>query len=298
MPQEWNNLIKKEQRRNRVIDLLLIIAGSTLTAFATQYIFDPTGLVTGGVSGLAIIVRSLSVHFWGVEIPLWLSNLVLNIPIFLLAIYTDGFKRLLRTLLSWAITTVELAVFPKINFMPDNLLLVALYGGICFGAGSGLLLQAKATGGGTDTLGMSLHHWLRQYSIGRIIQVLDMIVVLCGLLVFGVERSLYALISAYIMGHVTDYILSKGKSAKIVFIISDSSAQIAQGILEEMDRGVTGLRGTGMYTGKERTILLCICSNKDIVEMKDIVREHDPHAFFVIGNVNEAMGEGFVEKWQ
>lgn len=297
MTEKLKNEIEKAKERNWIADFFLILAGSTLTTFATKYIFDPTGLVTGGVSGLAIIVRTLSGRLTGTPVPLWISNLVLNLPIFLLALRTDGPRRLMRTVLSWIIMTVELAVFPDASFMPDNLLLVSLYGGICFGAGTGLLLMAKATSGGTDTLGASLHHWLRSWSTARIIQILDMLVVVAGLLVFGVERSLYALISAFIMGHVADYLLSMGKTAKIAMIISRSSKEIASDILHEMERGVTGLTGTGLYTGKERTILVCICSNKDIVDIKDIVRKYDPHAFFIIGNVSEAMGEGFIERW-
>lgn len=290
-------LSKKIKTRRRITDFLLILAGSTLTTFATRYIFDPTGLVTGGVSGLAIIVRVLSGRLFGVSIPLWVSNLVLNIPIFLLAARTEGLRRLMRTILAWIIMTIELAIYPDASFMPDNLLLVALYGGICFGAGTGLLLMARATSGGTDTLGASLHHWLRFYSTARIIQVLDMIVVVAGLLVFGVERSLYALISAFVMGQVADTIISRGKTARIALIISSRSRDIAQDILTGMDRGVTELHGTGLYTGKDRSILVCICSSKDIVDMKDIVRKYDPGAFFIIGNVSEAMGEGFIEHW-
>jgi uncharacterized membrane-anchored protein YitT (DUF2179 family) len=288
--------IETARQRNWFADFVLIFIGSTLTAFATQYIFDPTGLDTGGVSGLSIIVKDLSGRL-GFSIPLWVSTLVLNIPIFLLSIRIDGFRQILRTIISWIILTIELAIFPQVNFMPDNLLLVSLYGGICFGAGCGLLLQARATSGGTDTLGTVMHHFFRHYSMGRIIQILDGIIVVIGIPVFGIERTLYAVISVFVMGYVTDYILGQGKSAKMALIISKASDDIARDILTDLDRGLTGLTGTGMYTGKNRNILVCICSNKDIVAIKDIVRKYDPAAFFIITNVNEAMGEGFVERW-
>lgn len=286
---------RREFLKRHASDGIRIFIGSTITAFAVQYIFDPSGLVTGGVSGLAIIIKYLTENAFGVAIPLWLSTLVLNVPIFILAIFTDGFKSVIRSGLSWMIQTVELAIFPAADFMGDNLLLVAVYGGLCFGVGTGLLLDARATTGGTDMLGNSLHKYIRFISVGVLIQMLDGAIVILGAFIFNIEHTLYAIISVFIMGVVIDYIMARGRRAKIAFIISNASEEIAHDILYELDRGITGLQGRGMYSNKERTILVCICSNKDIVEMKDVVRKYDPKAFFVIANVSEAMGEGFAD---
>ena len=206
---------------------------------------------------------------------------------------------LAMVIISALVMTAELAVFPSHPLLPDNLLLVSIYGGAMYGIGTGLLLSAHATSGGTDMLGNSLHHFhlFRCFSIGRIIQVLDGTIVILGLLEFGLERTLYAILSVYLCGKLTDYVIGRGLSAKIALIISNCNESIAKDIMTDLSRGVTGLRGRGMYSGKERTILVCICSNKDIVDIKDIVHHYDPKAFFIIGNVNEAMGEGFVETW-
>ena len=276
----------KQKLKLRTKDVLLILIGSTVTSIATKYFFDPAGLVTGGVSGLAISIKYLTGEYSSLQIPLWVSNLLVNIPIFLFAWKTEGFRSIMRTGLSWLIT--------------GNLLLVSVYGGICFGIGTGLLLMARATSGGTDMLGNTLHRYVRQYSVGRLIQFLDGIVVILGAVVFNVEHTLYALISVYIMGKITDWILTQGRTAKCAMIISDCSDEIARSILDDLSRGVTSVSGTGMYSGSSRKILICICSNKDIVEIKDIVKQYDPKAFFVIHDVTEAMGEGFVEnveKW-
>lgn len=289
--------MKKRINRIRLRDALVIFLGSTLMAFAVKYIFDPAGLVTGGVSGLTIIIKDLSGRFFGYEIPLWVSNVVLNVPIFLFAIKTDGLKSVLRTGLSWVIMSAELAIFPEWSFVPDNLLLVALYGGLCFGAATGILLSARATSGGTDMLGNSLHKYFRQYSMGRIIQVLDGIIVVLGAVVFDIEHTLFAIISVYVMGRVTDKVLDRGKRAKMAFIISEKNQEIAHEIMTELDRGVTALHGKGMYQGEEREVLFCICSKRDIVDIKDIVRDYDKNAFFIIGSASEVLGEGFIENW-
>lgn len=290
----------KQKLKLRTRDVLLILIGSTVTSIATKYFFDPAGLVTGGVSGLAIIIKYLTGEYSSLQIPLWVSNLLVNIPIFLFAWKTEGFRSIMRTGLSWLIITAELAVFPEYDLISGNLLLVSVYGGICFGIGTGLLLMARATSGGTDMLGNTLHRYLRQYSVGRLIQFLDGIVVILGAVVFNVEHTLYALISVFIMGKITDWILTQGRTAKCAMIISDCSDEIARSILDDLSRGVTSVSGTGMYSGSSRKILICICSNKDIVEIKDIVKQYDSKAFFVIHDVTEAMGEGFVEnaeKW-
>ena len=106
------------------------------------------------------------------------------------------------------------------------------------------------------------------------------------------------MISVFIMGKIIDLVLNKGKRAKMATIISDANDQIAEEIMSSLNRGVTGLYGRGMYTGDDKRILLCICSNKDLAYIKDIVKKHDPHAFFVVGDVDEAMGEGFFEDWR
>lgn len=283
--------------RKVLSDLLLMVIGATLTAVATKYVYDPSGLVTGGVSGLSIIARSVCARYLGREFPLWLSSIVFNIPIFLFAVKVLGIRNILRTGFVWLLLTAELYFLPELSFIPDNLLLVAIYGGILMGAGSGLLLQSRSTSGGSDLLGESLHHHIRSVSVGRLIQIIDGIIVTAGLLTFGVEHTLYAMISVFIMGKVIDLVLNQGKSAKMATIISDENELIAAEIMASLDRGVTGLNGRGMYTGKDKRVLICICSNKDLVSIKDIVRKYDPRAFLVVGNVTEALGEGFVEEW-
>lgn len=276
---------------------MIILIGSTLIALDVKYILDPAGLDTGGVSGLAIVIRQLSADYLPFTIPLWVSNLVLNVPIFIFALIEDGLKSIIRTGISFIIMTVELAIFPEYSLISDNLLLTSVYGGVLFGIGTGLLLRAHSTSGGTDMLGNSLQHIFRHIPVGTMIQILDGVIVLVGAVVFSIENTLYAIISVYIMGVLIDKVVDRGKKAKIALIISRHPDEIAEDLLWKLDRGVTSLDGTGVYSGKSRTVLACVCSNKDLPDVKDIVKEHDKKAFFIVGNVSEAMGEGFVQHW-
>lgn len=294
---EAKKLRRRQSIKRNLREIPLLIIGATLTALATKYVYDPAGLVTGGVTGLSIIAKSVGFRYYGLDIPLWMGSLIFNIPIFLYAIKQCGIKHVIRTGFVWAVLTAELYFLPDMSFIPDNLLLVAIYGSILMGIGSGMLLSARATSGGSDMLGEAMHRTVRSVSVGRLIQIIDGIIVALGLVTFGIERTLYAIISVYIMGRVVDLYLHKGKSAKMATIISEKNDEIAQEIMTSLDRGVTGLYGSGMYTGNDKRVLLCICSNKDLVEIKDIVKKYDPKAFFVVGNVDEAMGEGFLEEW-
>ena len=278
-------------------DVILIIVGALLTGVTVRYFLDPAGLVTGGVGGLAIIIRQLSETHLGFRIPLWASLLVLNAPIFLVALFAFGKRQLLRTALAWAIYTLSTFLLPEAAPLKDNLLLTAVFGGILWGAATGILLSARSTSGGTDLLANTIHHYVRSVSVGRILQYVDGAVVLCGLVVFGLEHTLYAIISVFITGYVTDLVLNRGKAARMATIVSTKSDEIAKDIIEVLHRGVTGLNGRGLYTGEDKTVLMCICTNRDIVVLKDIVRAHDEHAFFLVSNVSEAMGEGFMENW-
>ena len=289
--------MKNKSWKKTLRDGALMLIGATLTAVTVKYIYDPAGLVTGGVGGLSIIARSLTERFLPWTMPLWLGNLIFNVPIFLYAMKVSGLKSVLRTGFVWAVMTAELAFLPEASLFAENILLTSIYGALLMGAGSGLLLLAHATSGGSDMLGESLHHTIRSVSVGRLIQYIDGVVVVIGLFTFGIERTLYALISVFIMGKVVDFVLDQGKSARMATIISDKSSEISSEILEKLNRGVTALHGEGMYTGREKNVLMCICSKKDLVDIKEIVKRIDPGAFFVVGDVREAMGEGFVEDW-
>lgn len=212
--------------------------------------------------------------------------------------YVDGKRSIIRTGLAFIINSVGLYILPDIDLFPsDNLFLVSLFGGILFGLSTGILVSVRATSGGTDLLAKALHSRFRSLSMGRIIQILDGIVVLVGLLTFGVEKTLYAIVAVYVMGRVADMIIDRGKHAKMCLIFSQKNDLISKDILLDLERGCTSLMGKGMYSGEDKNVLMCVCSNQELPDIKDIVKQHDKKAFFIVANISEAMGEGFVEHW-
>ena len=272
-----------------------LISGTFLMAAAIKWIYDPVNMVTGGVSGLAIVIRFLTSPFLEGGLPLWLTTTILNIPLFAAAIYFQGFRRLSRTVTATIALSFFLAVLPDMAFQSEDMLLTALFGGVVSGIGTGLVLGAQATTGGTDLLAALLHRWIRHYSVAQILAVLDGIVVAAGALVFGLEFALYAVIAVFVVGRVSDGMIEGTKFAKQAYIISEHSQEIAKEIMDRMDRGVTGLKAFGMYSGQEKNVLFCVVSKKEMPQVRDIVHQIDSKAFVIVSDVREVLGEGFIE---
>ena len=276
-------------------DLIRSLLGTAIMAFAIKCIYDPAGLVTGGVSGIAIIAKDMGRSLWGWEIPLWLTTTVLNIPLFLAAIRIQGIREVVRTLFATASLSFFLGVMPAWTVVQDDLLLTAVFGGLLSGVGFGLVLGGQATTGGTDLLAALIRRRMKHYSVAQLLQVLDGLIVLAGAVVFGINYALYAMIAIFFVSKISDTIIEGWKFSKQAYIISDRSQEIADRLLRELDRGVTGLYARGMYSGQDRAVLFCVVSKKEIVRLKEMIMETDPKAFVIVTDVREVLGEGFIE---
>ena len=206
---------------------LYLAAGTFLMAAAYKSIYQSVGMVTGGFSGIGVIVNRVTGGVWAGGVPLWITNVTLNVPLFIAAFYIEGKEFIKNTVTGAVLLTLYLAVLPAVPVDAADYLLAAVYGGAACGAGIGLVLKSGFTTGGTDMLGVLLHRFFRQYALASIIQVLDMAVIIAGVLVFGMSVSLYAIIAVYVTALVTDTVLEGTKQARAVWIISDKNEQIA-----------------------------------------------------------------------
>ena len=277
------------------MEYLLIIVGTALMATAITSCFDAAGLVTGGFSGISILVKAGTKSLYGNGIPLWVTNLVLNIPVFLLAAKIKGIAFVKKALLGDLSLTVWLAVLPAWKLSVD-FLLVALYGGLLQGVGIGLVFLGGGTTGGTDLLAAIIQNFMRHYSIAQIMQFVDGAVVLVGMYVFGVERALYAIIAVYLVTKVSVGIIEGLKFSKSVYIITEKPDEVSRMVMEDLDRGITGISAKGMYSGQDKLMLFCVVGKKELVHLKEMIDEIDPNAFVIVGDAREVHGEGFLEK--
>lgn len=275
--------------RPMYVDYILMTVGSCLMAIAINSIYDPITMVTGGFTGIAIIVKAYS------SIPLWVVNIVLNVPIFLIGMKIKGYKFIARTLYATIVLSFWLYILPPIEILSDDYLLASIFGGVISGVGIGMVFLARATTGGTDMVAVFVQHYFKHYTIGQVLQVIDGLVVVAGAYIFGLNKALYSIISIFVISQVTDGIIEGLKFSKLAYIITDYHDQVADAIMNTLGRGATGLNATGMYSSTEKKVLLCVVSKKEIVQVKEIVGKIDPKAFVIVSDAREVLGEGFIE---
>lgn len=285
----------KIKKHGQLYSYLMIIIGTGILAFGIQCFYDPIGLVTGGFSGLAIIVKNISSFFYEGGIPLWFTNLALNIPVFILAYFLKGKKFIGKTFFGTVMLSLWLYVIPAFDLADEDFMIAAIFGGVSAGAGIGLVIKMGATTGGTDMVAALVQLKLRHYSIVQILQVIDAAVVVMGFMVFGMRATLYAIIGIVAQTKVADLIVEGFNYSKAVYIISDKHEIVAERIMKDLDRGLTGLEARGMYTGTEKRVLMCVLTQKEIVNLKHLVNDVDPDAFVIVSDVREVLGEGFQE---
>lgn len=282
-------------RKSKVWDYILLILGTGLVASSIQCIYDPISLVTGGFTGLAIIVKNITQGVVPEGIPLWFTNFMLNIPVFAVARKIKGKAFIGRTLIGTFLLSAWLYIIPSVDLTQGDYILAAVFGGLIGGIGMGFILLSKATTGGTDMVATLIQHYLKHYSIVQIMQILDGLIVLCGFFVFGIRAALYAMVAIFITSKVSDALMEGLKFSKTAFIITDQYEQVSRRILEDLERGVTGLKAKGMYSGEDKCMLYCVVSQKEIVRVKEITAEVDPNAFVIVSDAREVLGEGFLE---
>lgn len=281
-------------------EFLMILLGTTILALGINWFTSPLGLVTGGLSGVTIIVKEVSLKTLGFEIPLWITNLVLNIPLFVISIRQRGFEFAKKSL--WAVGILTAALWytgfiPNILDVNNDLLLGGVFGGAIIGLGIGIVLRTGATTGGTDTLATIIKYKHARFPIAKVMLGIDGIIILAGMMIFGSTKAMYAIIAVFITSKVITNVLEGMNYAKAAFIMSDKSAEISEAIMHKIPRGVTGIKAKGMYTKQDKEMLFVVVSQKEITRLRELVREIDASAFITIADVREVLGEGFIQDY-
>ena len=278
-------------------DYLLIFLGTALMSVALNSAFEPNGLVDGGFSGIAIIIKNITEGLVDGGVPLWITNIVLNIPMFFLGIRIKGVRFLAKTIWGTLSLSFWLAVMPVIPLVEGEMVLAVIFGGVLQGTGIGLVFLGQGTTGGTDMVATLIQHYVKHMSIARIMQIVDALIVVTGAFVFGPKTALYAIVAIFIVAKVTDGLMEGMNYAKAVYIISDHSDEISSILLHDLDRGVTGIHARGMYEGKDRMMLFCVVGKEQIVQLKEAIAQVDPGAFVIVTDAREVLGEGFIENF-
>lgn len=281
------------QAQNRIrnparslIEYVLLVVGSFCVAASFNVFLNPNRIVSGGVAGISTVVH----HLTGIE-PAW-TQWLLNIPILLVGFGLLGGRFGMKTVVGTLL--LPLCVLLTSDWQPptSDILLASIFGGIGVGTGLGLVFRGRGSTGGLDLIAQIVNKYTG-LSLGFAVVLLDGIVIVASCFVFTPERALYALIGMFITGRTIDLVQLGPNMSKIAWIITGQTSHVRQSILIEMNRGLTCLQAAGGYTGEERTVLMTVVSRREIGKLKAVVHRIDPHAFVIISNSHEVLGQGF-----
>jgi len=265
--------------------------GSAMLAWAFNLFFVPNEIAPGGVSGLAQLVNALS------GLPIGALNMAFNIPLLIVGWRVRGRAFILRTLFSVVIVSAFIDWMPMpaalAQLFKNEMLLSTVFGSVLGGLGLGLVIIGNASTGGTDLIAVVINKYIPGVSVAWLLLLVDALVVIGAAVVFDLHKALYALICVFVMSRCIDFVETGVNRCKAFYIISDKYGQIADRLTGEMERGVTMLHGRGAYSGTEKNVLFCVVARQQIQPVKNLVKQVDPHAFVVVYDVKEALGEGF-----
>lgn len=269
--------------------MLLTAVGSTLFALGFAWFLIPNDINTGGISGLAMVLRELT----GLGSVGTLS-ILMNIPLFLVGGMKIGKRFFVGSFIGMIVSSAMIDVFSLVPFSTPEPLIGGLYGGVLCGAGLGLVFLSGASTGGSDILVRLMKKKYRNLPIGAISMMFDaMVVLLTGLVFRDISKALYSGVVVFVSGQVIDAIVYRFDYSRMALIISKEHKAIAVAIGEKLDRGATYLHGAGSYTGKDMEVVLAVVRKGQLAELKELVMEIDPSAFVIVQEAHQVLGDGF-----
>lgn len=262
--------------------------GVLLTALGLDIFLIPNKIAAGGVSGIATVLHYL------INVPVGMTMLLLNVPLFIMGIYRLGLKFGFRSLYG----TISLAFLidglaPFVPVLTSDLLLASIFGGVLVGLGLGIVFRYRGTTGGTD-LAAAVIRTYTGANVGQVLFMVDAVVVLAAGFAFkSWELAMYALITIFITSWLIDLVQEGISYTKAFFIISSDPEKMTEAVLREINRGATVLQGKGAFSKADRDVLLVVVNRAEVTRLKDLIYEVDKRAFVILTDVHEVLGEGF-----
>lgn len=282
---------------------ITMTAGCIIYAFAVAIFLNASHMVSGGVTGIAILINTLTGFDTGIMI------IIINVPLLILGLVVFGKRFIISTIYSTVLSSLLTTLFTFLceawNVtlpITDNLLIVSVLGGALLGVGMGLIFKTGSSTGGTDIVVKCLRKKFRHIKTGMISLSIDIIIIIVGAVVFfitgvskDIELTFYAVVNIFITSNVFDWILYCGHSAKLVYIIhsADTPSRIRERITNDLDLGATLLEGKGAYSLTDKNVIMCVVKSISYPKLRDVVSEEDPSAFMIVTSAKEIYGENY-----
>lgn len=274
--------------QKRIKEYSQIIGGALVSALALNLFLVPNSIASGGASGIGTIL------FVSLGVPVSLTVLGVNAVLFAVGSKALSRRCLVKTIAATLLLSAFIQLTARLAALTADRLLAALCGGVLFGGGTGLTIIGGGSTGGSDLAALIIRRRSKRFSAARLILIMDLFVVILSGVAFGnYEAVLYAAVSMYISSLTADAVIEGVNFAKLAYIISSKSTEIADAVMNGMERGVTALHATGMYTGERISVLMCAVRKNEVVRLRKTVKKADENAFIILTDAREVLGNGF-----
>ena len=276
--------------KNFYVDILVIIIGSFISSLGVNLFLSNAKLLSGGVTGIALILQ----YLW--EVPSGITVFLLNIPLFFVSYKYLNKRFTIYTAIGMLSFSTALMITKPLSTLVqvDDMLLYCIYGGVLSGIGSGLIFYRNGSTGGTDIITMVIRRKYSNFDIGQVGFAFNLIIVTVSIFIFGLPRALYTLISMFITSTILDKVLNGFTSKKLLLILTEKEDDIINYVIKDMNRGITALMAEGGYTRDKKRLLYVAVTTSQMISLKTKILRVDPKAFITIIDVSEVKGKGFV----
>ncbi len=269
-------------------DYFFLTLGALIYAFAIEGFLVPSAIIDGGVTGISMILNTLTKQ------PLGIFIVFINLPFIILALQKLGKRFVFSTLFSILVFAGGVTFFSQLfhgHCVIENLelFLAAIFGGLILGTGVGFIIRNGASVDGTEILAIYVTKKI-SFSVGEIIMFINVFIFTIAGFIYDWQHALYSIITYFVAYKTMDVVIEGLNESKSVFIITDYSQEIGKDIMEHMDVSVTYVDAQGGYSGINKRIVYCVISRLQVQKLKEIAKNIDPRAFIAIENVYEVEG--------
>jgi uncharacterized membrane-anchored protein YitT (DUF2179 family) len=278
--------VLSQRQKNMIARIIYILIGSFIYSVSINALFIPHQLLSGGMTGIAMMLEYLF------RIPTGISVAVLNIPLFF------GSCKFIGKRFTWlsvlGILSSSIFLFLTANWVipVENSMVAAIFGGLISGIGTGIIIKNRGSLGGTDIISIIINKYF-SFSIGGVAMAINAIILSISAFLFNVEMAMLTLVAIFVANKALDSIQEGFNHRKTVIIVTDHYEEIADELLKKVKRGITFIDGEGAYTKKEKKLIYMVVRVMELSRIKDIVRRKDPEAFLSIIDTREVEGKGF-----
>ena len=267
---------------------LTILFGTMLTGFAISGFYTPNKIVSGGVSGISTIL------YYTLKIPTGVSFLLINIILLLVSLKILGFRFVRDTIAGSVLLSVFVQLFSYLPPVTENIMLAAVFGAVCYGAGIGMTLIEGASTGGTDIISRLVQAAFPHIKIGSLLLIIDSIVIGASLIVFKeIDLMLYGIVALFVATLAINVLIAKLNISKLAFVVTEKGEEISKSLVSQSPRGVTIIDGIGAYTMDKRNVLMCALKENELPTFQRRVLALDENAFIIFSESQQIVGNGF-----